>query len=80
MDRILPWKELCAVVRPHYPTGEVGRVPIDLERMLRIHFLQHRFYESAIPRIPKNLNKLNILAALTNLLICKKRPLRHSPA
>ncbi len=43
MDRILPWKDLCAVVRPHYPTGEGGRVPIDLERMLRIHFLQQWF-------------------------------------
>ena len=28
---------------PHYPTGEVGRVPIGLERMLRIHFLQQWF-------------------------------------
>ena len=44
MDRILPWNEICAVVRPHYPTGEGGgRVPIDLERMLRIHFLQQWF-------------------------------------
>jgi IS5 family transposase len=44
MDAILPWKEMCDVVRPHYPTGEGGgRVPIDLERMLRIHFLQQWF-------------------------------------
>jgi IS5 family transposase len=43
MDRILLWKQLCDVVRPHYPTGEVGRPPIDLERMLRIHFLQQWF-------------------------------------
>ncbi len=26
MDRILPWAELVALVQPHYPTGEVGRV------------------------------------------------------
>ncbi|MGA9274423.1 MAG: IS5/IS1182 family transposase, partial [Candidatus Cybelea sp.] len=25
MDRIAPWERLCAVVRPHYPTGEGGR-------------------------------------------------------
>ena len=43
MDRILPWEQLVAVVRPHYPTGEGGRPPIDLERMLRIHFLQQWF-------------------------------------
>ena len=43
MDRILPWEEIVAIVRPHYPTGEVGRMPIGLERMLRIHFLQQWF-------------------------------------
>jgi IS5 family transposase len=43
MNRILPWSEMCAVVKPHYPTGEAGRVPIPLERMLRIHFLQQWF-------------------------------------
>jgi IS5 family transposase len=43
MNRILPWTEMCALLRPHYPTGEVGRVPIPLERMLRIHFLQQWF-------------------------------------
>jgi IS5 family transposase len=43
MDKILPWSELCAVVRPFYPKGEAERPPIDLERMLRIHFLQQWF-------------------------------------
>ncbi len=43
MDRILPWSQLCDVVRPHYPTGDGGRPAIDLERMLRIHFLQQWF-------------------------------------
>jgi IS5 family transposase len=43
MDRIVPWDRLCAVVRPHYPTGEGGRPAIDLERMLRIYFLQQWF-------------------------------------
>jgi len=36
MDRILPWQQLCEIVRPRYPTGEGGRPAIDLERMLRI--------------------------------------------
>ena len=43
MDRIVPWERLCAVVRPYYPTGEGGRPAIDLERMLRIYFLQQWF-------------------------------------
>ncbi len=44
MDRIIPWKELCAVIEPFYPKPKgAGRRPIGLERMLRIHFLQHWF-------------------------------------
>ena len=43
MDRIVPWQALCAVVEPHYPKPGNGRPPIGLERMLRIHFVQHWF-------------------------------------
>lgn len=43
MNRIVPWDALCAVVEPHYPKAGNGRPPIGLERMLRIHFLQHWF-------------------------------------
>lgn len=43
MERIIPWAELCAVVEPYYPKRGNGRPPIGLERMLRIHFIQHWF-------------------------------------
>ena len=44
MDRIIPWAELSAVIEPFYPKGEgPGRPPVGVERMLRIHFLQHWF-------------------------------------
>jgi transposase, IS5 family len=43
MNEIVPWTQLCEVVEPHYPTGEGGRPPIGLERMLRMHFVQHWF-------------------------------------
>lgn len=43
MNRIVPWSELCAVIEPYYPKRGNGRPPIGLERMLRIHFLQHWF-------------------------------------
>lgn len=44
MDRIIPWNELSEVIEPFYPKGEgAGRPPIGVERMLRIHFLQHWF-------------------------------------
>jgi len=43
MEVVVPWRELCAVVEPHYPKRGNGRPPIGLERMLRLHFLQHWF-------------------------------------
>ncbi|MFL9966434.1 IS5 family transposase [Paraburkholderia sediminicola] len=43
MNAITPWAELCAVGEPHYPKRGNGRPPIGLERMLRIHFIQHWF-------------------------------------
>lgn len=61
MERIVPWPELEALVRPHYPKGENGRPPVGLGLMLRIYFLQQWFnlsdpgaedalYESAVLR------------------------------
>jgi IS5 family transposase len=43
MDKVVPWNELCALIEPHYPKPGRGRPPVGLERMLRIHFLQHWF-------------------------------------
>ncbi|MXY64674.1 IS5 family transposase [Candidatus Poribacteria bacterium] len=44
MDKIIPWKELSEAIEPFYPKPKgAGRRPIGIERMLRIHFLQHWF-------------------------------------
>src|SRR3989304_2153566 len=43
MDKIVPWKRLGARIEPYYPKAGAGRPPIPLERMVRIHFLQHWF-------------------------------------
>jgi IS5 family transposase len=43
MDEIVPWAQLCEVIEPHYPKGEGGRPTKGLERMLRMHFVQHWF-------------------------------------
>jgi transposase, IS5 family len=44
MERIIPWKELTAAIEPFYPNPQrAGRRPVGVERMLRIHFLQHWF-------------------------------------
>jgi IS5 family transposase len=61
MEAVVPWAELGALIEPHYPKPGNGRPPIGLQRMLRIHLLQHWFnladeameealYES--PRVP----------------------------
>jgi len=40
MEKVVPWERLVALIKPHYFTGERGRPPIGIERMLRIYFLQ----------------------------------------
>jgi len=48
MDKVVPWKELCALIAPHYKPGATGRKPYPLETMLRVHFLQ-QWYDLSDP-------------------------------
>ncbi len=43
MDKVIPWPRLLQLIEPHYHAGKTGRQPHDLERMLRIYFLQQWF-------------------------------------
>jgi len=43
MERVVPWRELCALIAPVYPRPGKGRPAVGLERMLRIYFLQQWF-------------------------------------
>lgn len=43
MDAVIPWSRLVGLIAPHYPNTGKGRPPHDLERMLRIYFLQQWF-------------------------------------
>ncbi len=43
MNEIVPWRQLCEVIEPHYPKAGNGRPPVGLERMLRMYFVQHWF-------------------------------------
>ena len=43
MERVVPWRELCAQIEPVYPKAGNGRPPVGVERMLRMYFLQHWF-------------------------------------
>ena len=43
MEHVVPWAALAATIEPFYPKPGNGRPPVGLERMLRLHFLQHWF-------------------------------------
>jgi IS5 family transposase len=43
MDQVIPWSRVLSLIEPHYPQAGRGRRPYELERMLRIYFLQQRF-------------------------------------
>src|SRR5260370_8173743 len=43
MEQVVPWRELCGLVEPHYPKAGNVRPPVGVERMLRIYFLQQWF-------------------------------------
>jgi IS5 family transposase len=44
MNRVVPWAELVTVIEPVYPKADgLGRPPVGVERMLRLHCLQQWF-------------------------------------
>ena len=43
IERIVPWGEWIALIKPHYYKGERGNKPYDLERMLRIYLIQNLY-------------------------------------
>jgi IS5 family transposase len=43
MDTVIPWRALLDLIEPHYAKAGNGTQPMPLERMLRIHFMQHWF-------------------------------------
>lgn len=43
MNRVVPWRDLCALIEPVYPRPGNGRPPKPLAQMLRIYFLQQWF-------------------------------------
>jgi IS5 family transposase len=40
MEQVVPWRELCALLAPHYPKPRNARPRVGVERMLRIYILQ----------------------------------------
>ena len=85
MDRVVPWRELCARIEPVYPKPGNGRPPVGLERMLRMYFLQHWFNLSD-PAVEEALYDSPVMRAFVGIdlgrepvpdetTVCKFRPL-----
>ena len=89
MDQIVPWSRLVELIAPYYPSGERGRPPVGLERMLRLYCLQH-WYNLSDPALEEALYDIEAMrrfvgidlgreAAPDETTICKFRHLleRH---
>ncbi len=48
MEVLVPWERLLEQIRPYYPKAGKGRVPYELESMLRVHCVQ-LFYSLSDP-------------------------------
>ena len=73
MNRVMPWQELCSVIEPFYSKGESGRPPVNLERMLRIHFLQHWFNLSD-PAMEESLYEIRSMQAFARVDLASAPP------
>lgn len=40
MDKFIPWGECISLIEPYYPSGQRGRTPMGVEKMLRMYLLQ----------------------------------------
>ena len=72
MDQIIPWKELTEAIERYYPNPKgAGRRPVGLERMLRIHFLQH-WFELSDPGVEETLYDSRAMRAFVGIDLGKE--------
>lgn len=66
METVVPWSRLEALIEPFHPKEGNGRPPMQLARMLRIHFMQQWFGYSD-PAMEKALNNISLLRRFAGL-------------
>ncbi|EKG35944.1 IS1479 transposase [Pseudomonas syringae pv. avellanae str. ISPaVe013] len=66
IDQVMPWKDLIALIEPHYPKGEGGRPAYQLMAMLRVHLMQNWFCYSD-PAMVESLYETTILRQFSGL-------------
>src|SRR5216684_369866 len=82
MEQVVPWRELCGLVEPHYPKAGNGRPPVGVERMLRIYFLQ-QWFNLSDPAVEESLYDSAVMRQFVGVdLGCEPAPdatIRHAP-
>ena len=70
MERAVPWRELEALIEPHYPKAGGGRPPYALPAMLRIHCLQ-QWYGLSDPAMEETLYEIASMRRFTGLSLSR---------
>ena len=72
MEQVVPWSRLMEVIEPHYPkSGQRGRPPIGLERMLRMYFVQ-QWYGLADEAVEDAIYDSQALRSFMAIDLCKQ--------
>ncbi len=70
MEVLIPWERLLEEIRPYYPKAGKGRVPYELECMLRVHCVQ-LFYNLSDPATEDMLYEIERVRHFTDISLSK---------
>jgi len=70
MERAVPWRQLEALIEPHYPKVGGGRPPYSLSTMLRIHCLQ-QWYGLSDPAMEEGLYEIASMRQFAGLSLAR---------
>jgi IS5 family transposase len=73
MEQVVPWKEVLALIEPHYPKAGRGRHPYAMETMLRIHLLQ-QWYALSDPAMEEALYEIASMRQFARLSLLEAIP------
>ena len=70
MDALIRWERLLDQIKPYYPKAGKGRVPYELESMLRVHCVQ-LFYNLSDPAMEDMLYEIESVRRFTGISLSK---------
>jgi IS5 family transposase len=88
MEEVIPWEDFVSIIKPHYPKGERGRPPREIEQMFRMYLFTQWFslsdegvedaiYDSYAFRKFMNVDFMGGEQAPDATTLCKFRKLIH---